>query len=41
MGVVFVPEELPFTVVVLFALINMVLGAGCGGFYKCGVLHAR
>jgi hypothetical protein len=36
-----VPEDLPFMIVVLFAMINMVLGAGCGGFYKCGVLHSR
>ncbi|KAI6202291.1 MFS domain-containing protein [Aphelenchoides besseyi] len=40
-GVVFVPEELPIIVVALFAAVNMVLGAGCGGFYKCGVMHAR
>ena len=41
LGVFFAPSSTPMLSVVLFALINIALGAGCGGFYKCAVLYSR
>ncbi|CAD5228241.1 unnamed protein product [Bursaphelenchus xylophilus] len=36
-----VPTDAPFWGIALFSLINLVIGASPGGFYKCGVLHGR
>ncbi|CAD5221041.1 unnamed protein product [Bursaphelenchus okinawaensis] len=36
-----VPADAPIWGIVLFAMINLVIGAAPGGFYKCGVLHGR
>uniref|UniRef100_A0A914PX40 Major facilitator superfamily (MFS) profile domain-containing protein n=1 Tax=Panagrolaimus davidi TaxID=227884 RepID=A0A914PX40_9BILA len=40
-GVGYVSDETPIVAVLLFMLLNAVIGANCGGFYKCGTLVSR
>uniref|UniRef100_A0AC34FUJ5 Major facilitator superfamily (MFS) profile domain-containing protein n=1 Tax=Panagrolaimus sp. ES5 TaxID=591445 RepID=A0AC34FUJ5_9BILA len=40
-GVGYVPDDTPIVAVLLFMLLNAVIGANCGGFYKCGTLVSR
>uniref|UniRef100_A0A914QZB0 Major facilitator superfamily (MFS) profile domain-containing protein n=1 Tax=Panagrolaimus davidi TaxID=227884 RepID=A0A914QZB0_9BILA len=45
-GIIFIlvghiPNEYPLVPVLFFATINAVIGANCGGFYKCGTLVSR
>ena len=37
----FIPDGYPLTAVMLLTAIHGLMGANCGGFYKCGTLVAR
>ncbi|KAK6050201.1 hypothetical protein COOONC_12292 [Cooperia oncophora] len=37
----FIPLELKWIAVIIFSLLHALSSCNCGGFYKCGTLHAR
>uniref|UniRef100_A0A7I4YTV3 MFS domain-containing protein n=1 Tax=Haemonchus contortus TaxID=6289 RepID=A0A7I4YTV3_HAECO len=37
----FIPLELKWVAVIMFSLLHALSSCNCGGFYKCGTLHAR
>ncbi|PIO62185.1 hypothetical protein TELCIR_16268 [Teladorsagia circumcincta] len=37
----FIPLEFKWVAVIMFSLLHALSSCNCGGFYKCGTLHAR